>query len=90
MLKLNFEKINNEDKLFNTHLIINDQGDLVARYSKIHLFDVQSDEMKYFESQYTKFGQEIISPISTPVGRIALSIVCFILIFFFVYLKIIF
>src|SRR5262245_13782133 len=34
------EKIPGENKIFNTHLIIDDQGQIMATYRKIHLFSV--------------------------------------------------
>lgn len=69
------QKIRNESKIFNTHLIIDDQGNIVSQYNKIHLFDVQSGSNQFKESDSTQSGRQIPLPISTPIGRLALSIV---------------
>ncbi|CAF1193798.1 unnamed protein product, partial [Rotaria sordida] len=61
-------------RVLNSHLIINDQGDIVGRYSKIHLFDVQADSQVIRESDFTQPGSSITNPIETPAGRIALGI----------------
>jgi predicted amidohydrolase len=60
----------------NSHLIINDQGDLVAQYAKIHLFDVQAGSLVIRESDFTQSGSTIANPVETPGGRIGLGIVC--------------
>jgi len=42
-------------KVYNTNFVIDDSGDIVARYRKIHLFDV----LGYRESDYFSAGKEI-------------------------------
>ena len=69
------ERIDHSSRLLNTHLLINDEGQIVSRYSKIHLFDVQSGSINYKESDFTQPGEEIVHPVSTPIGRLALGIV---------------
>lgn len=57
-------------------LVYNDQGQLVARYDKIHMFDVMlSPTESYRESATTAPGNEVIV-IGTPVGKLGLA-VCF-------------
>ncbi len=63
-------------RILNTHLIINDQGEIVGRYTKIHLFDVQAGSLVIRESDFTQPGSQIVNPIETPAGRIGLGIVC--------------
>ncbi|CAF0903525.1 unnamed protein product [Adineta ricciae] len=63
-----------QTRILNSHLMINDQGDIVGHYSKIHLFDVQAGSLNIRESDYTQPGSTILSPIETPFGRIALGI----------------
>jgi nitrilase len=56
-------------------LVFNDQGQRVARYDKIHLFDVQvvgSDE-RYTESETIEAGSEL-AVIDTPFGKLGLAI----------------
>jgi nitrilase len=64
-------------------LMFNDQGEIVARYDKIHLFDVEldcddSEEKKgkkeiYKESNTFKAGDKVVV-VDTPFGRIGMSI----------------
>jgi predicted amidohydrolase len=53
--------------LYNTSLFLNPQGEVIARYRKIHLFGYQSDEKKLL-----KRGQEI-GVAETPWGKAGLS-----------------
>ena len=56
-------------------MVFDDQGKRVARYDKIHLFDVQvvgSDE-RYTESETIEPGNELMV-IDTPFGRLGLAI----------------
>ena len=58
-------------------LVFNDQGEQVARYDKIHLFDVDVGDAqgRYLESERFAPGNEVCV-IDTPVGKVGLSI-CF-------------
>ncbi|CAG7838058.1 unnamed protein product [Allacma fusca] len=64
------------EKIANTHVIINDNGSIVATYDKAHLFDVHLPEqhLEMRESSTIKSGTEIVKPIQTPVGKIGLAI----------------
>jgi deaminated glutathione amidase len=56
-------------------LVFNDQGQRVARYDKMHLFDVSvpdSDE-RYAESETIEAGSEAVV-VETPFGRLGLAI----------------
>ncbi len=55
-------------------LVFDDDGTLVARYDKMHLFDVHlgADEV-YEESAYVEPGDELVCA-DTPCGRVGLSI----------------
>lgn len=65
-----------DEKISNTHIIINDKGDIVSTYTKGHLFSVHIPEKKLHleESNYATRGQAINPPVSTPVGEVALGI----------------
>ena len=55
-------------------LVFNDSGDCVARYDKIHLFDVQvSAHEAHQESRSTEPGDAVVV-IDTPIGCIGLSV----------------
>jgi len=62
------------DKVRATCLVYNDRGEQVARYDKIHLFDVQlGNGEKHFESNAFEPGDEPVV-IDTPAGRLGLSV----------------
>ncbi|KAL8595196.1 hypothetical protein ACOMHN_013869 [Nucella lapillus] len=62
------------DRAHNTHLVIDSEGKVVAAYSKSHLFDLDlQGRLRLCESDYTVPGKSIVSPVSTPVGKVALS-----------------
>ncbi|XP_055381058.1 nitrilase and fragile histidine triad fusion protein NitFhit [Condylostylus longicornis] len=62
------------NKIYNTHVIINDLGEITAVYRKLHLFDVTTPDFKFKESEVVEKGREIVSPVKTPVGKIGLQI----------------
>jgi len=65
------------EKFTNSSCVFSPSGELIGRYDKIHLFDVNvSDNTKsYHESRYTHAGKEI-SVVNTDFANIGLS-VCF-------------
>ena len=74
-------KTDNAERASAASLMFNDKGKIVARYNKIHLFDVEIDceagEKKitdvYKESDTFKPGDEVVV-VDTPFGRIGMSI----------------
>ncbi|KOB65121.1 Nitrilase and fragile histidine triad fusion protein NitFhit [Operophtera brumata] len=64
-------------KIFNTHIIINSEGDIVQTYRKLHLFDVEIPEknVRLMESDFTNAGTHIVAPMDCPVGKIGRSCV---------------
>jgi len=62
-------------KAYSSSLVFNDQGEQVARYDKIHMFDVVIEENNetYNESETTTAGDEAVV-IDTPFGRLGLSV----------------
>ncbi len=67
-----------ERKVYNTHLLIDNLGEIVGKYKKTHLFNVDVPGgaiMK--ESDYVIPGNEAGKPIETPVGKIGLQVVSF-------------
>jgi len=71
------EKSKNYDKPFNTSVLVSPQGDLLAKYRKIHLFDMEVKEKEgkvcYRESAFIQPGREIIS-IDTELTTFGFSI----------------
>jgi predicted amidohydrolase len=56
------EKVDDHDKLYNTTLVFDPVGDIVARYRKIHLFDVDlAGIASYRESDTIEPGDEIVT-----------------------------
>ena len=66
-----------DDKFTNTSCAFNSRGELITRYDKIHLFDVNvaDNEKTYYESRYTQPGNKACIA-KTPIVNIGLS-VCF-------------
>ena len=65
---------NQSDKIFNTHVIIDDKGHLKAHYHKIHLFDVSiPNKVNLQESKTTSPGTKLVL-CDSPIGKLGLSI----------------
>lgn len=61
------------EKIYNTHLIVDGKGDIQAVYRKIHLFDVNIPNGPVLqESKYTAPGSSVVV-IDSPIGRLGLS-----------------
>src|SRR5918999_288637 len=54
------ERIDGEEKLFNTSALIDRDGRIAAVYRKIHMFDVDVDDVSYRESEAERPGDEIV------------------------------
>ncbi|MES3006890.1 MAG: carbon-nitrogen hydrolase family protein [Pseudomonadota bacterium] len=56
-------------------LVYDPKGELVARYDKMHLFDVEVDDpqARYMESRSFEPGDDVVC-LPTPLGRVGLSI----------------
>ena len=56
------EKIEGEERIHNTSVVFNREGDEIARYRKIHLFDVTTpDGASYKESATVKAGDAVVT-----------------------------
>ncbi|XP_056431938.1 deaminated glutathione amidase isoform X2 [Gadus chalcogrammus] len=66
----------NDRRIYNSHVIINDQGSLAAVYRKSHLFDVElpGRGVSLKESAFTIPGPALAPPVQTPIGKVGLGI----------------
>ncbi|MDP2805075.1 MAG: carbon-nitrogen hydrolase family protein, partial [Gallionellaceae bacterium] len=60
-------------KVRNSCLVYNDAGEQVARYDKIHLFNLDLDTEQYNEASTIEAGDKVVV-IDSPFGRIGLAI----------------
>ncbi len=54
------ERVPGQEKLSNTSLLIDPDGEIVAAYRKIHMFDVEVGGVAYRESEVEEPGDEIV------------------------------
>lgn len=68
-------KTNDPKKVTSTTFVYNDVGEIVSRYDKIHLFDVElpNSEESYNESEVFSHGNQI-QVIDTPIGIVGIAI----------------
>jgi predicted amidohydrolase len=60
----------NEPRVYNTTVVIDDVGNLVASYRKTHLYDA----FGFMESETIAPGDDVFEPIETPWGRMGLFV----------------
>jgi len=62
-------------KVYSASLLYNDSGDMVARYDKIHLFDVllEDSNESYNESETIESGDDIVV-VDTPFGKLGMAV----------------
>ena len=64
-----------EGKAFNTSVLIGPDGEDLAVYRKIHMFDVQAGGVEYRESDHEQPGDEIVT---APLGELSVGLsVCY-------------
>ena len=66
----NFDK--NSYRVFDTVVLINDKGQLVSHYRKLHLYDA----LGFKESNKLLAGNKLFSPVASPLGKIG-TLVCY-------------
>ncbi|XP_016982054.1 nitrilase and fragile histidine triad fusion protein NitFhit [Drosophila rhopaloa] len=65
---------NDQGKIYNAHVLVNEKGELAAVYRKMHLFDATTKEISLRESNTVTPGERLERPISTPAGQVGLQI----------------
>lgn len=69
------ERVVGEQRLCNTSCLIDAEGELIASYRKIHMFDVDVGGVSYRESEHERPGDEIVA---ATVGGLELGLtVCY-------------
>jgi predicted amidohydrolase len=69
------ERVEGQQRLSNTSVLIDPDGEDVAVYRKIHMFDVEVEGVSYRESENEQGGDEIVT---APLGDIQLGLsVCY-------------
>ncbi|KAM7499214.1 hypothetical protein LguiA_023628 [Lonicera macranthoides] len=68
------EKGSDDAHLCNTHVLIDDAGNIRSTYRKMHLFDVDvPGGMVYKESSFTEPGKEVVA-VDSPFGRLGVTV----------------
>lgn len=64
-----------DEKAFNTSVLIGPDGEDLASYRKVHMFDVDAGGVSYRESAYEEAGTEVVT---APLGDLTLGLsVCY-------------
>lgn len=67
-------KTKDEKKVRQSSLLISPEGEIVARYDKIHLFDADvPGDQKYHESKWVEPGKKAVTA-DTPLGKVGLTV----------------
>jgi predicted amidohydrolase len=63
-----------DDRISNTHVLVDALGRTLATYSKTHLFDVDTADGVFLESSFTRPGDALVAVEDTPAGTLGLSV----------------
>lgn len=68
------EKGSDDEHLSNTHVVVDDAGNIRSTYRKIHLFDVDIPGGRvYKEGSFTEPGENVVA-VDSPIGRLGLTV----------------
>jgi predicted amidohydrolase len=68
------EAVAGEERVYNTSFLVAPDGEVVARYRKIHLFDVKLGDGANFTESKSIAPVEEVTVAETPFGRVGLSV----------------
>nr|XP_022299458.1 nitrilase homolog 1-like [Crassostrea virginica] len=69
------QKTVDNDRVLNTHVIIDSEGQVRETYRKTHLFDLDIEgQVRLCESDYTVPGNRVTPPVKTPAGNVGMEI----------------
>jgi predicted amidohydrolase len=68
------ERAGDGDRVYNTSVLVDDAGEIKARYRKVHLFDIDLQGSVSVRESDTRRGGDAVVSVPTPLGTIALSI----------------
>jgi predicted amidohydrolase len=68
------ERVEGQEKLFNTSVHVRPDGEIAAVYRKIHMFDVEVDGTVYRESDSEEPGEEIVTSTTADGVELGLSV----------------
>lgn len=60
---------NPNKKCSNAHIAINDQGEIISIYRKLHLFNLDVPGTRLVESEFSVAGDRVEPPVDTPAGK---------------------
>lgn len=63
-----------DKRLFNAHVILDSNGDIVSIYRKVHLFNLDIPGTRLVESEFSQPGNAVMKPVTTPGGNLGLGI----------------
>ena len=61
------------EKIYNTAYLINDKGEIIAKHRKMHMFDIDTETMKFTESDTLSPGNKVTT-VKTPLATISIAI----------------
>lgn len=68
------EKVAGQERMFNTSMLFNPEGEMIGKYAKIHLFDAFiNDTLSPLESRHNQPGHTPVM-VDTPFGKLAMTI----------------
>lgn len=65
---------NTDKRVFNAHVIINDEGNIISVYRKVHLFNLDIPGTRLVESEFSQPGTFVMKPPVTPCGKVGMGI----------------